>query len=72
MFEGIETGMYEHQDLDGRQRETLHQGNAWLMLGEQDKAMAMFRSLIKESFGVGYRKDYEPSIFVEWINDVIR
>ena len=65
----IETGMYEYQDLDGRQRETYHQGKAWMMLGENDKAMSLFHHLIKESFGVGYRKDYQPSTFAEWIND---
>ena len=65
----IETGMYEYQDLDGRQRETYHQGKAWMMLGENDKAMSLFHCLIKESFGVGYRKDYQPSSFAEWIND---
>lgn len=65
----IETGMYEYQDLDGRQRETYYQGKAWMMLGENDKAMFLFHCLIKESFGVGFRKDYQPSIFAEWIND---
>ena len=65
----IETEMYEYQDLDGRQRETYHQGKAWMMLGENDKAMSLFHCLIKESFGVGYRKDYQPSTFAEWIND---
>lgn len=65
----IETEMYEYQDLDGRQRETYHQGKAWMMLGKNDKAMSLFHCLIKESFGVGYRKDYQPSTFAEWIND---
>ena len=65
----IETRMYEYQDLDGRQRETYHQGKSWMMLGEQEKAMALFQRLIMESFGVGYRKDYQPSTFAEWIND---
>lgn len=65
----IEVRMYEHQDLDGRQRETYHQGKSWMMLGEQEKAMALFQRLIMESFGVGYRKDYQPSTFAEWIND---
>ena len=65
----IETGMYEYQDLDGRQRETYHQGKAWMMLGKNDKAMSLFHCFIKESFGVGYRKDYQPSTFAEWIND---
>lgn len=65
----IETGMYEYQDLDGRQRETYHQGKAWMMLEKNDKAMSLFHCLIKESFGVGYRKDYQPSTFAEWIND---
>lgn len=65
----IETEMYEYQDLDGRQRETYHQGKAWMMLEKNDKAMSLFHCLIKESFGVGYRKDYQPSTFAEWIND---
>lgn len=69
MLSKIEKGMYENQDLDGRQRETYHQGKAWMMVGENDKAMSLFHCLIKESFGIGYRKDYQPSTFAEWIND---
>lgn len=67
MLEGIEYSMMESQDLDGRTGEAYAQGKAWLTLGENDRAKAKFHEMVLESFGVGYRKDYQPSMFAEWI-----
>ncbi len=71
-MENIDSIMMEWKDVDGREKELLHQGKAWLELGFPDRAEAHFHRLIKESFGVGYRKDYQPSLFSTWIGDAIK
>lgn len=67
MLNEIELTMLDDQDLDGRQSETLKQARAWLKIGDYDKAKMLFHRMIKESSGIGYRKDYQPSTFAEWI-----
>lgn len=67
MLNEIELTMLDGQDLDGRQSETLKQAKAWLKIGNNDKAKVLFHRMIQESSGIGYRKDYQPSTFAEWI-----
>lgn len=57
--------MMHYQDLDGRASNAYNQGKAWLELGEIEHADHLFHSMIVESFGVGYRKDYQPTTFAE-------
>ena len=70
MLATIESTMMEHQDLDGRANEAYRQGKAWLEVGEKEKAEELFKAMLQESFGVGYRKDYQPTTFVEWIDAI--
>ena len=68
----IEVNMLDEQDINGREEEALRQGRAWLEVGCCDKAEVCFHKMLEESFGIGYRKDYQPSMFAEWIGDSIR
>ncbi len=70
MLEEIESTMMSAEDLDGRVEEVFSQGQAWMALGETDRAMSMFSKVILESFGIGYRKDYQATQFVEWISHI--
>lgn len=63
----IETTMLKNQDVDGAASELLDQGKAWMELGDIGHAFELFHKMVDETFGVGYRKDYQPSTFVEWI-----
>lgn len=56
------------QDVYASQLESLEQGKAWVLLGEKDRAIQSFQKMIVESFGVEYRKDYQPSAMARWIN----
>lgn len=67
MLEDVEKKMLNYQDLDGRTSAMYNQGKAWLEIGERERAEILFRQMIIESFGVGYRKDYQPTLFSEWI-----
>lgn len=71
-MELLETTMMQGQDVDGRERESLKEGEAWLEMGYRDRAERFFHQMIQESFGIGYRKDYQPSLFAEWIGEAIR
>lgn len=68
----IESSMMVEQDVNGREVEALQQGRAWLEVGCYDKAEMCFHQMIEECFGIGYRKDYQPSLFAEWIGESIR
>lgn len=70
-MEQLEATMLELQDVDGRERENWKQGQAWLEMGYRDRAEISFHQMIEESFGIGYRKDYQPSLFAEWAGSAI-
>lgn len=63
----IELSMLDRQDVDGASSELLAQGKAWMLLGNINHAFELFHKMIDTTFGVGYRKDYQPSTFMEWI-----
>ena len=71
-MEHLDATMMHWQDVDGRERESMKEGKAWLEMGYSDRAEHFFRQMIGESFGIGYRKDYQPSLFAEWIGEAIR
>ena len=64
----IEITMLDENDVYGRAKELYLQGKAWLDLDEAEKAHICFHRMIQEGFGVGYRKDNQPSVFVDWID----
>lgn len=67
LLKKIETTMLDNQDVDGAASELLDQGKAWMALGNVEHAFELFHKMVDETFGVGYRKDYQPSTFMEWI-----
>ena len=67
LLQKIETTMLDNQDVDGAASELLDQGKAWMKFGDKGHAFELFHMMVSETFGVGYRKDYQPSTFVEWI-----
>lgn len=64
--------MMNRKDIDGRVTESLEQGQAWLELSYYDRAEKYFHQMIEETFGVGYRKDAQPSIFAKWLGDAMQ
>lgn len=67
MLNSIEGTMMGNKDLYGRAEEAFAQGKAWLEVGETEKARKLYGDVILESFGIGYRKDYQTSLFVDWL-----
>lgn len=67
----LDLTMLHWQDVDGREREYLKQGQAWTEIGCYDNAEVCYHQMIHESFGIGYSKDSQPSLFSKWIGDAI-
>ena len=68
----LETSMLDDRDIDGRVTECVAHSNAWLILGEFDIGEKWLKQAIKESIGVGYRKDYQFSTWIEWLRKINR
>lgn len=63
----LESLMLENRDIDGRVTECVAHSKIWLVLGELEIGEKWLKQAIKESIGVGYRKDYQFSTWIEWL-----
>ena len=72
MLDALEPMMMTDQDVDGQMHQALLQGQAWLQLQNTERAKCCFSRMIEASFGVGYRKDYQPSTYAQWIGSAIK
>lgn len=72
MLDAIEPIMMRGQDVYGQMNQAMQQGRAWLQLQNAERAKYCFSMMIKASFGVGYRKDYQPSTYAQWIGSAIK
>jgi hypothetical protein len=63
----LEERMLEGCDVSGRIEECHKQAEAWLALGDQASARRLLGQMLRTSFGVGYRKDYQLETWIEWL-----
>lgn len=68
ILEKIEAEICDGREKYEKQEEAYEQGQAWMRLGENERALKSFSRMIVESFGVEERKDYQPTRFAKWIN----
>lgn len=66
----LETSMLDDRDIDGRVTECVAHSKAWLILGEFEIGEKWLKQAIQESIGVGYRKDYQFSTWIEWLRKI--
>lgn len=66
----LEAGLLEGFDTDGRVAECLEQSSAWNKLGDNGNAQKWLKSALAETLGVGYRKDYQFSDWIDWLNEI--
>ena len=71
MLDALEPMMMTDQDVDGQMHQALLQGQAWSQLQNTERAKCCFSRMIEVSFGIGYRKDYQPSTYARWIGSAI-
>lgn len=58
--------LHEH-DTSGRVDECFLHAKAWAHVEEKEKALFWLSRSLKESFSVGYRKDYQFNRWLEWL-----
>lgn len=66
----LEDSMLVNRDIDGRIAECLAHSKVWLSLGEFEIGEKWLKQSIQESIGVGYRKDYQFSTWIEWLRKI--
>lgn len=67
---GLEVSMLENRDIDGRVTECFAHSKVWFILGELEIGEKWLKQAIQESIGVGYRKDYQFSTWIEWVRKI--
>lgn len=67
---GLEVSMLENRDIDGRVAECFAHSKVWFILGELEIGEKWLKQAIQESIGVGYRKDYQFSTWIEWVRKI--
>ncbi|MFA0961111.1 hypothetical protein AB9P05_04865 [Roseivirga sp. BDSF3-8] len=66
----LENSMLDDHDIDGRITECLAHSKVWFILDELEEAEKWLKQAIQESIGVGYRKDYQFSTWIEWLRKI--
>ncbi|MGX1641288.1 hypothetical protein [Sphingobacterium sp. NPDC055431] len=70
LLSSLETSMLEDRDIDGRVSECVAHSKVWLILGELEIGEKWLKQAIQETIGVGYRKDYQFSTWIEWLRKI--
>ncbi|MCX8534346.1 NACHT domain-containing protein [Chryseobacterium luquanense] len=66
----IEDDMLAGLDLDARVSECLSHAKTYQLLNKLDDAEFWLKESCLQSFGVGYRKDYQYSTWIEWLKKI--
>ncbi len=69
-LEVLEGDMREGLDTSARVEECFLHAKAWTVLEQKEKAFFWLSQSLKESFSVGYRKDYQFNRWLEWLTKV--
>ena len=64
--------MLENHDIDGRITECLEHARVFFVLRNLEEGEKWLKQAIQESIGVGYRKDYQFSTWIEWLRRINR
>ena len=65
-----EATMLDDKDVDGRVRECRAQAQAWLVVEDFGAAERWLRQALQEAAGVGFRKDYQLTTWLMWLQQV--
>lgn len=66
----LEIFMLTDHDIDGRITECLAHAKVWFILGRLEVGEKWLKQAIQESIGVGYRKDYQFSTWIDWLRKI--
>ncbi|AKB57703.1 hypothetical protein [Methanosarcina barkeri] len=66
----IEVSMMDGKNIFESIEECQKQAEAFILLGEKETANDLLDQILKLSFGVGFRKDYQLDSWIEWLNSI--
>lgn len=69
-LESIQQFMLDDQDLDSRVQECLSQANVYSLINKSSKSEDFLKQSLVQSFGIGYRKDYQYSTWIDWLKKI--
>ena len=69
-LQAIEGSMLDKGDITERVEQCKKQADAWVKIGEKEAALNLLKNTLKQSLGVGYSKDYQLEVWIEWLEKV--
>jgi len=69
-LKSLENSMLHDHDIDGRINECLAHSKVFFILDELEETEKWLKQAIQESIGIGYRKDYQFSTWIEWLRKI--
>ncbi len=66
----IETSMLDGKNIFECIEECQKQAEAFILLDEKEAANDLLNQILRLSFGVGFRKDYQLDSWIEWLNSI--
>ena len=57
-------------DVNSRVEECMSHAEAWLEAGDHERAQHFLDLALEVGFGVGYRKDYQMNLWIDWLDRV--
>lgn len=69
-IKALQDVMLHDSDVSGRVEECSKQAEAWLAVDDKESARQTLEQMLRVSFGVGYRKDYQLDTWVEWLGHI--
>ena len=60
----------DYGDVDSRVEECMKHAEAWLEAGDQERARHFLELALEVGFGVGYRKDYQMNLWIDWLDKI--
>jgi hypothetical protein len=66
----VQAEMYDGEDVSGRAAHTLEQAEAWVVLGNEQRARDLIEHVVDAARGVGYDKDDQLECWIRWLREV--
>ena len=67
---GLDGSVPDPGDVNSRVEECMSHAEAWLEAGDHERARHFLELALEVGFGVGYRKDYQMNLWIDWLDRV--
>ncbi len=70
LLKELEAGIFDESDVDGRISESIKQSRAYFLINNAELGKRWLKKAIRESIGIGYKKDYQFCTWIDWADKV--